>query len=154
MNDDFLKVEAELLNLPSVVKQLSNLKNFAETDKEVGKGLKKGAQYLIRIGKKKLRQRMKSGSKGVTGNLLKSFKYRLKKHNTGVLAGFNNKGHHSWLVSEGTKNRFYNGKSRGKVIGNKFWKETRNENANTAMFFVMQSVRQSINNIKNRYNVR
>ena len=46
---------------------------------------------------------MKSGSKGVTGNLLNSFKFRIKKKNKGVLTGFKGGkggGNHSWLIDD------------------------------------------------------
>lgn len=150
MNDDLFKVEAELVGLPLILKQLDNLKNLPTYDKEINAGLKKGAQYLVRMGKKRLRQRMKSGSKGVTGNLLKSFTYKIKRKNLGVLVGFKKKGSHSWLVSEGTKIR----KGRGQVIGNKYWKETRQRDTNTAMYYILHSIKQSINNLKSRYNAK
>lgn len=150
MNDDLFKVDAELVGLPLILKQLDNLKNLPTYDKEINAGLKKGAQYLVRMGKKRLRQRMKSGSKGVTGNLLKSFTYKIKRKNLGVLVGFKKKGSHSWLVSEGTKIR----KGRGQVIGNKYWKETRQRDTNTAMYYILHSIKQSINNLKSRYNAK
>lgn len=146
MSEDLFKIEAELLGLPTVLKQLDDLKNIPTYDKEVSKGLNKGAQYLVRMGKKRLRQRMKSGSKGVTGNLLRSFTYKIKKQNIGVLVGYKKKGSHSWLVSDGTKLR----KGRGQVIGNHFWKDTKQKDTNTAMYYIMVSIRQSINNLKNR----
>lgn len=150
MNDDLFKVDAELVGLPLILKQLDNLKNLPTYDKEINAGLKKGAQYLVRMGKKRLRQRMKSGSKGVTGNLLKSFTYKIKRKNLGVLVGFKKKGSHSWFVSEGTKIR----KGRGQVIGNKYWKETRQRDTNTAMYYILHSIKQSINNLKSRYNAK
>lgn len=150
MNDDLFKVDVELVGLPLILKQLDNLKNLPTYDKEINAGLKKGAQYLVRMGKKRLRQRMKSGSKGVTGNLLKSFTYKIKRKNLGVLVGFKKKGSHSWLVSEGTKIR----KGRGQVIGNKYWKETRQRDTNTAMYYILHSIKQSINNLKSRYNAK
>ena len=95
VNDDLFKIEAELLGLPQILKQLDDLKNLPTYDKEVNEGIKKGAQYLVRMGKKRLRQRMKSSSKGVTGNLLGSFTYKIKKQNLGVLVGYKKKGSHS-----------------------------------------------------------
>ena len=148
--DNFFKVEAEIVNLPNLISKLESIKHFVETEKEINQGLKKSAQYLIRQGKKKLKDRMLSGSKGVTGNLLKSFTYKIKKNNAGVLVGFKRSGSHSWLVSEGTKKR--NG--TGQVVGNKYWSDTKQKDTNTAMYYVMQSIRQSISNIKNRYNVK
>ena len=150
INDDLFKVEAELLGLPQILKQLDDLKNIPTYDKEVNEGLKKGSQYLVRMGKKRLRERMISGSKGVTGNLLRSFTYKIKKQNLGVLVGYKKKGSHSWLVSEGTKKR----QGRGQVVGNKYWKDTKQKDTNTAIYYIVHSIKQSISNLKSRYNAR
>ena len=102
------------------------------------------------MGKKRLRERMISGSKGVTGNLLRSFTYKIKKQNLGVLVGYKKKGSHSWLVSEGTKKR----QGRGQVVGNKYWKDTKQKDTNTAIYYIVHSIKQSISNLKSRYHAR
>ena len=106
MKTSDLDVELELLNLPKVIKVLQEVQHFPEVEKGTKDALRDGARYLLRKGRTRLRQRMKSGTKGVTGNLLRSFKYTIKKKNRGVLAGFKGGkggGNHSWLIDKGTK---------------------------------------------------
>lgn len=159
MKTSDLDVELELLNLPRVIKVLQEVQHFPEVDKGTTESLKLGARYLIRKGKLRLRQRMKSGSKGVTGNLLNSFKFRIKKKNKGVLTGFKGGkggGNHSWLIDQGTKDRWTRkGYFRGRVhrktgIGNKFWSDTRTQEVNNAMRIVLIKLQETINNIRSR----
>lgn len=154
-----LDVELELLNLPKVIKVLQEVQHFPEVEKGTKDALRDGARYLLRKGRTRLRQRMKSGTKGVTGNLLRSFKYTIKKKNRGVLAGFKGGkggGNHSWLIDKGTKDRYTKkGYFRGRVhrktgIGNKFWTDTRNSESNNAMRIVLVKLQETVNNIRNR----
>lgn len=154
-----LDVELELLNLPKVIKVLQEVQHFPEVEKGTKDALRDGARYLLRKGRTRLRQRMKSGTKGVTGNLLRSFKYTIKKKNRGVLAGFKGGkggGNHSWLIDKGTKDRYTRkGYFRGRVhrktgIGNKFWTDTRKSESNNAMRIVLVKLQETINNIRNR----
>lgn len=159
MKTSDLDIELELLNLPRVIKVLQEVQHFPEVDKGTTDALRQGARYLIRKGRLRLRQRMKSGSKGVTGNLLRSFKTTVKKRNRGVLAGFKGGkggGNHSWLIDKGTKDRYtekgyYRGRIHRKTgIGNKFWTDTRNSETNGAMRIVLVKLQETINNIKSR----
>ena len=83
-----LDIQLDLLNLPRVSKVLQDLQHLQEIDINIRKGLKQGARYLIKQGKARLKARMKSGYKGVSGNLLRSFKSTIKRKNRGILAGF------------------------------------------------------------------
>ena len=159
MKTSDLDVELELLNLPRVIKVLQEVQHFPEVEKGTKDALRNGARYLLRKGRTRLRQRMKSGTKGVTGNLLRSFKYTIKKKNRGVLAGFKGGkggGNHSWLIDKGTKDRYTKkGYFRGRVhrktgIGNKFWTDTRNSESNNAMRIVLVKLQETVNNIRNR----
>lgn len=159
MKTSDLDVELELLNLPRVIKVLQEVQHFPEVEKGTKEALRDGARYLLRKGRTRLRQRMKSGTKGVTGNLLRSFKYTIKKKNRGVLAGFKGGaggGNHSWLIDKGTKDRYTRkGYFRGRVhrktgIGNKFWTDTRNQESNNAMRIVLVKLQETVNNIRNR----
>ena len=156
-NDD-IRTEIELLGLPELVDKLNELSNLAR-EREVGDGLKNSAQYLIGRGKLRLRQRMKSSPNGVTGNLMRSFRFHIKRGNRGVLVGFKygkNGGNHAHLVSEGTQDRYTKkGYFRGKVLrrqgdGNKFWSDTRKQDGNKALKITMDSIQHSINKLKNR----
>lgn len=159
MKTSDLDVELELLNLPKVIKVLQEVQHFPEVEKGTKDALRDGARYLLRKGRTRLRQRMKSGTKGVTGNLLRSFKYTIKKKNRGVLAGFKGGkggGNHSWLIDKGTKDRYTRkGYFRGRVhrktgIGNKFWTDTRKSESNNAMRIVLVKLQETVNNIRNR----
>lgn len=159
MKTSDLDIELELLNLPRVIKVLQEVQHFPEVEKGTKDALRDGARYLLRKGRTRLRQRMKSGTKGVTGNLLRSFKYTIKKKNRGVLAGFKGGkggGNHSWLIDKGTKDRYTRkGYFRGRVhrktgIGNKFWTDTRKSESNNAMRIVLVKLQETVNNIRNR----
>ena len=159
MKTSDLDIELELLNLPKVIKVLQEVQHFPEVEKGTKDALRDGARYLLRKGRTRLRQRMKSGTKGVTGNLLRSFKYTIKKKNRGVLAGFKGGkggGNHSWLIDKGTKDRYTRkGYFRGRVhrktgIGNKFWTDTRKSESNNAMRIVLVKLQETVNNIRNR----
>ena len=159
MKTSDLDVELELLNLPKVIKVLQEVQHFPEVEKGTKDALRDGARYLLRKGRTRLRQRMKSGTKGVTGNLLRSFKYTIKKKNRGLLAGFKGGkggGNHSWLIDKGTKDRYTRkGYFRGRVhrktgIGNKFWTDTRKSESNNAMRIVLVKLQETVNNIRNR----
>lgn len=147
-----LDIEIELLNLETVKDAIQELGDSVTQHKTVDAALKKGAQYLMAKGRLKLRQRMKS-RKGVTGNLLKSFSYRIKKRKFGALVGFKQTGKHAHLVSQGTRKR-YTRKSqyRGFVTGNAFWEDTRSKDTPKAMVLILNQIKASITNIKNRQN--
>lgn len=156
-------INAELVNFDNVVKELQTLQKVQES-KDVYRSLKQGGQTLTRKGANKLKARMKSGREGYTGNLLRSFSVTVKKGNAGVLAGFNKKGSHAHLVDKGTTNRtlkrphiaymsgiFRYVRSTGKVIGNNFWTDTRNQDTPKAQLVIMQGIEKAIDKIKSRY---
>ena len=91
--------------------------------------------------------------KGVSGNLLKSFSYRIKKRKFGALVGFKQTGKHAHLVSQGTRKRYTRkGLYRGFVTGNHFWEDTRSKDTPKAMVLILNQIKASITNIKNRRN--
>lgn len=147
-----LDIEIELLNLETVKDAIQELGDSVTQHKVVDAALKKGAQYLMNKGRLKLRQRMKN-RKGVSGNLLKSFSYRIKKRKFGALVGFKQTGKHAHLVSQGTRKRYMRkGLYRGFVTGNHFWEDTRQKETPRAMVLILNQIKDSINNIKNRRN--
>lgn len=147
-----LDIEIELINLETVKDAIQELGDSVTQHKTVDAALKIGARYLMNRGRLKLRQRMKN-RKGVSGNLLKSFSYRIKKRKFGALVGFKQTGKHAHLVSQGTRKR-YTRKSqyRGFVVGNAFWEDTREKETPRAMVLILNQIKASINNIKNRHN--
>ena len=135
---------------------LERLRSFKDSSKIVQSGLREAGRYLKKRGKSRLQNRMISGSRGVTGSLLRSFVHKLKKKNSGVLVGFNSKkgknsGRHSWLVSEGTAPReTRKGDSRGRTRPNYFWSETREKNSPEALKIIMNSIDEAIDYLKRR----
>lgn len=147
-----LDIEIELLNLETVKDAIQELGDSISQHKVVDAALKKGARYLMAKGRLKLRQRMKS-RKGVSGNLLKSFSYRIKKRKFGAIVGFKETGKHAHLVSQGTRKRYTRkGRYRGFVTGNAFWEDTRQKDTPRAMVLILNQIKASITNIKNRHN--
>lgn len=152
MTNKDLDIEIELLNLETVKDAIQELGDSVSQHKVVDAALKKGSQYLMAKGRLKLRQRMKS-RKGVSGNLLKSFSYRIKKRKFGALVGFKQTGKHAHLVSQGTRKRYTRkAQYRGFVVGNAFWEDTRQKETPRAMVIILNQIKASINNIKNRHN--
>lgn len=152
MTNKDLDIQIELINLETVKDAIQELGDSVTQHKVVDAALKIGARYLMNKGRLKLRQRMKN-RKGVSGNLLKSFSYRIKKRKFGALVGFKQTGKHAHLVSQGTRKR-YTRKSqyRGFVVGNAFWEDTREKETPKAMVLILNQIKASINNIKNRRN--
>jgi hypothetical protein len=152
MTNKDLDLQIELINLESVKDAIQELGDSVTQHKTVDAALKKGAQYLMAKGRLKLRQRMKS-RKGVSGNLLKSFSYRIKKRKFGAIVGFKQTGKHAHLVSQGTRKRYTRkGLYRGFVTGNRFWEDTRQKDTPRAMVLILNQIKASITNIKNRRN--
>lgn len=150
-------IEIRHINRAEVDYLVRNLEDF-EKDKAVKHGLMSAGNVFRVEGKRKLRQRMKSGSKGVTGNLLKSFHVKLKKSKPGVLTGFNqgkDGGSHSHLVDRGTDERFYTTKkgkrkSTGRVKGNLFWSDTESEDYPKAMDELYKGIERGVDKISSR----
>lgn len=124
-----------------------------EEDKAIKTGLNKAGQVFKVGGRQRLRQRMKSGSKGITGNLQNSFKVRVKRNHPGVLIGFEQgKGNHAHLVDRGTVERFQrkNNKSVGKMPANYFWTDTESMDNNKAIDRLYEGIEKAVQNINNR----
>lgn len=150
-------IEIQHINRAEVDYLVRNLENF-EKEKAVKEGLGAAGNVFKVEGKTRLRQCMKSGSRGVTGNLLKSFQVKVKKNKLGVLTGFKqgiNGGSHAHLVDRGTDERFYtinNGKrkSTGKVKGNLFWSDTEVEDYPKAMNELYKGIERGVDKISSR----
>lgn len=144
------QVQIDMIGLEKVSKVLWDLGEL-QTDNVVKQSLGNAAKYLIRMGKLKLKYRMKSGFNGVTGNLMKGFTYHIKRRNRGVIAGFNKKGSHAHLVDQGTDFRHTaKGYYRGRMEGNYFWTQTRNMNVDNAKSLIMYALNQAVERIKQR----
>lgn len=147
-------ITTEMFGVESVLRKISEIDNFT-ADKEVRKGLKQGGRHLIKKGRQRLKSRMKSGPKGVTGNLLRSFRAKVKRNNAGVITGFKGGkggGNHSWLVDKGTtkKRTTRKGYNRGRVKGNKYWSETRANDTGKAMQLITDGLDRAISKLRSR----
>lgn len=150
-------IEIRHINRAEVDYLVRNLEGF-EKDEAVKDGLGAAGNVFKIEGKRKLRQRMKSGSRGVTGNLLKSFQVKVKKNKPGVLTGFKqgtDGGSHAHLVDRGTDERFYTTKkgkrkSTGRVKGNLFWSDTEAEDYPKAMDELYKGIERGVEKISSR----
>jgi hypothetical protein len=152
-NDNWIQVTQ--IETDSMLYLIRNLENF-EKDKAIRKGLGAAGAYLMSAGRTRLKRSMKSGSRGVTGNLLRSFKVRVKKWKPGVLVGFQQGeggGSHAHLVDRGTDERFWKTKSHkstGRVIGNAFWSDTEAQDYPKAIDKIYEGIERAVNRVNNR----
>lgn len=133
-----------------------------DKDKAIKSGLSKGGAVIKKGGMRRLRQRMKVGSKGQTGNLLRSFTTRVKKFKPGVLIGFRqgkDGGNHSHLVDLGTVERIRKRKSKkaggkgghtGAARPNYFWSETKEADMYKAKEEMETGISQFVEKVKTR----
>jgi hypothetical protein len=144
-----MELQISIIDLERVYRSIENLNSF-QKDKAVQTGLKFAGALFIRKGRANLKERMKNRS-GVTGNLLRSFRNKLKRQKLGVLAGFNSKGSHAHLVDRGTQERTTKkGYNRGKVEGNRFWTDSIESNKNEAIENIFTGIERAITRILNR----
>jgi len=156
-------IEVKQIDRESITHLVQGLDDF-EKDKSINQGLKAGGDVIKMEGKRNLRKVMRK-PKGVTGNLLRSFHVRTKRHKLGVLIGFkrSNKnmiiggGNHAHLVDRGTDRRETKGyKSlpagldRGIMKPTHFWLDTEAQAGDKAIEEVYTGVERAINRIKNR----
>lgn len=156
--------EIKQIDRDAVKYLVRNLENF-EKDNAVKSGLRDAGNVFKAGGKSRLKSRMKSGSQGITGNLLRSVTVRPKKSKPGVLIGFRQGkggGSHAHLVDRGTsiRNRkkaggFIKGTkssntSTGKMLGNAFWTDTESQDYPQAMNKLYMGIEKAVNRINNR----
>ncbi|WP_321425016.1 hypothetical protein [uncultured Bacteroides sp.] len=144
-----MDINITVKNIEKVLQKI-NLLSDIDKDKTVKEGLKSAISLFINSGKTNLRSRLKNG-KGSTGNLLKSFRNKVKKNKLGALGGFSQLGNHAHLIDQGTQERYTNsGKFTGKVTGNHFWEDSINSNSDLAMNKVYDGIDRAITKIINR----
>ena len=141
MNNAF---ELRVIDREGILFLVQELREF-EQDKAIKAGLRRGARRIVTAGKRNLRARMKK-PQGVKGNLLKSFKVKVKRKKLGALAGFDYMGAHSRWVDLGTKAR----RDRGIMPGNKFWSDTKESEEQNALNEVYKGVERAVQRINER----
>lgn len=114
-------------------------------------GLRVGILWIMARGRERLRQRMKK-RKGVTGNLLKSMRVKVKKIKPGALAGFKYpEGSHAHLLDKGTKDRYHkSGKWVGKVKPMRYWSETKENDIQPAVNEVLRGIGLAMDKLTSR----
>lgn len=145
-------IQLRQINREEIEYLIRNLNDF-DKDKAIKQGLRDSGKVFETGGKSRLKSRLKSGSKGVTGNLLKSFKTRVKRNKLGALIGFTKKGSHAHLIDKGTNNRYWKTKKRkyvGKNTPNLFWTDTKELDYPKAMNKVYDGIEKAINKISSR----
>jgi hypothetical protein len=149
-------IEISQIDAGAVEYLVRNLEKF-EKDKAIKHGLYAAGNVFDKGGKNRLKTRMKCGSRGFTGNLLGSFRVRLKKNRPGVLVGFRQGkggGSHSYLIDRGTDERHWTkknkNKSTGRVAGNYFWSDTEAQDSAKAMNKLYEGIERAVNRINNR----
>lgn len=142
LNFDFGGLEEALKRIAA----LGDPSKDARVKKTLKKGYRKAGAYLIKVGRTKERASIEANKSKWpnikhTGNLLSSFKTKVKKSGLGMLVGFTNKSSHSWLVDHGHGGqRSHN----GWTAGSKFWESTRENEAKTAQSMVADSVKEAV----------
>jgi hypothetical protein len=147
-------IQIRQINRDEVNYLIRNLNDF-EKDKAVKGGLMSAGKVFLSGGKSRLKRRMKSGSQGVTGNLLQSFHVRVKRSKPGVLAGFKqgkNGGSHSHLIDKGTNERYWKTKNKptGRVIASRFWSDTEAQDYPKAVDKLYIGIEKAVNRISSR----
>lgn len=150
----------------SINNLIRNLQDF-EKDGAIQHGLFKAGEVFRAGGRNKLKDRMRSGKMGVTGNLLNSIHVRLKDNKKGVLTGFKmgkGGGSHANWIDMGTKIRsrkrisgysnigkgMPTNKSTGKIIGNQFWSDTESQDYPLAMKHLYLGIENAVKRINRR----
>ena len=142
LNFDFGGLEEALKRISA----LGNPSKDAYVKKTLKKGYRKAGAYLIKVGRTKERASIEANKAKWpnvkhTGNLLSSFKTKVKRSGLGMLVGFTNKGKHSWLVDHGHGGqRSHNGWTAGSHV----WESTRENEAKTAQSMVAESVKEVV----------
>lgn len=144
-----IEVTFDFGSLEKALKRIAALgdpKKDAQVNKALKKGYRKAGAYLIRVGRKKERASINANKSKWpkvrhTGNLLSSFRTKIKRSGLGMLVGFTDKGSHSWLVDHG-----HGGKRshNGWTEGSKFWESTRENEAKTAQSMIADSVKEAV----------
>jgi hypothetical protein len=147
-------IEIRQINRDEVLYLIRNLEDF-EKDKAVKHGLMSTGKVFKTGGKRRLKNSMKSGCQGVTGNLLQSFHVRLKRSKPGVLAGFKhekNGGSHANLIDKGSNERYWKTKhkSTGRIIASRFWSDTEAQDYPKAVDKLYIGIEKAVNRISSR----
>lgn len=146
-------IEIKIINKQALSDMVGTLESI-DKDKAIRSGLRSGGMLLKSAGIRRLRRVMKK-SKGVSGNLLRSFEVHVKRNSLGVLVGFHQgdkgdpkNGYHAMWVDLGTNDRTTkSGHHTGAARALRFWSDTRNEDMVSAQGKVIQGIEKYVDKI-------
>ena len=154
-------IGVEVIGIDKIYRLVDDLQEV-DRNRAIKKGLLRGAQVFVRIGRNNLTQR----NHRKTGNLQKSFRVRVKKDKLGALAGFNmihsrkeseGYGSHSWLVDMGTVRRYTTGKAsvpagqdRGIMPASYFWSDAKEQGGAEAIRAIEGGIHEAVEQWKRR----
>ena len=143
------RIGAKIIGIERINRLVADLQEI-DQNKAIKAGLRKGAMVFIRLGRSTLRSRNNKH----TGNLMKSFRVRVKKRSLGSLAGFSMNysrmaeegyGSHSWLVDRGTVQRWTKkGQNRGIMPASYFWTDTKEQGSSEAIRAIEQGIHDAV----------
>lgn len=154
-------IEVTIINKQALDALTAGLSGI-DKDSAIKSGLSKGGEIIKRGGMERLKNRMRAGPGGKTGNLLRSFTVRVKRNKPGVLAGFKKGkkgGNHSHLVDLGTVERMRKHKSRkrggkggrtGAATPNYFWNDTNDLDKEKAMVEIRTGIAEFVEKVKTK----
>lgn len=143
------RIGAKIIGIERINRLVADLQEI-DQNKAIKAGLRKGAMVFIRLGRSTLRSRNNKH----TGNLMKSFRVRVKRRKLGSLAGFSMNysrmsedgyGSHSWLVDRGTVQRWTKkGQNRGIMPASYFWTDTKEQGSSEAIRAIEQGIHEAV----------
>lgn len=145
-------IEVKTIDREAILHLVDGLEGF-EKDRAIRAGLAAAAGVFKAKGRSNLRNWMRQHGhpNGVRGNLLKSFKNRVKKSRPGVLAGFEwPKGNHAHLVDQGTVLRQTKTHDTGIMPASHFWEDTKNSEESKAMQKLYAGIEKAVQRIQER----
>lgn len=149
-------IGVEIVNLDEIFALVDELQNV-DKNKSIKAGLRKAGRVFVSGGKRRLRERLIPG-RTRTGNLMRSFTVRVKRHKLGALAGFKQAkfrgdvtaGNHAHLVDRGTVERYTkDGRYRGVMPANYFWDDTYMIDSGQALNELKKGIMEAVNKLQN-----
>lgn len=147
-------IEIKTIDRDTILHLVDGLDSF-EKDRAIRAGLVAAVGVFRTKGRSNLRNWMGQHDhpNGVTGNLLASFKNRVKKSKPGALAGFEwPKGAHVWFVDQGTGFRQTKKHDTGIMPASHFWEDARRSEESKAMQRLQNGIEKAVQRINERRN--
>ena len=147
-------IQIRTIDRDAILHLVDGLENL-EKDRAIRAGLAAAVGVFRTKGRSNLRNWMGQHGhpNGVTGNLLASFKNRVKKSKPGALAGFEwPKGAHVWLVDQGTGFSQTKKHDTGIMPASHFWEDASRSEESKAMQRLQNGIEKAVQRINERRN--